>query len=361
MPLGRHTLDVSFESGHHVTGIFGPSGAGKTSLLEAIIGLRGSAVGTVRLDDHVWLDSERGVDLPPEARDIGYVPQAGLLFPHLSAEANIRAGVGRARGRGIDVESTFRNVVSVLELAPLLVQPVTVLSGGERQRVALARALCSGPRLLVLDEPLASLDVALRRRLLPYLRRIREEFSVPMLLVSHSPLEIKALCDDVLALREGRIVARGTPASVLTNPEVIADAHDEAPLSVFEVERASTSSTRTVVRLRGTDVLLTVRGTADEARGSMLVGIPVDAVMLAVERPNGISAANVLAGRIERIDPRGELALVHVRLAPTHPALLAELTQASIERLGLSVGAEVHAVIKASSCELIAERGGGPS
>lgn len=356
MPLGRFSLDVAFESAHRVTGLFGPSGSGKTSVLECVTGTRRAARGEIHLGDRVWLDSERGIRLPPEARDIGYVPQSGLLFPHLTARENLLVGKPRARARGVPFEETFRNAVEVLELTAALDQSVLVLSGGERQRVALARALCSGPRLLVLDEPLASLDVALQRRLLPFLRRIRDEFSVPMLLVSHSPLEIKALCDHVLAMRDGRVVAEGTPASVLSRPDVLAGSPGESLLSVFEAERAGATATRTLVRLRGSDVTLTVRGSVAGDPRSMLVGIPSDSVMLATTRPEDISAANVLRGRIVRIDASGELAIVHVELTEAQPPLLAELTVGSIERLGLQVGMPVHAVIKASSCELLCER-----
>lgn len=356
MPLGRFALDVAFESAHRVTGLFGPSGAGKTSLLEAVTGTRASASGLVRLGDQVWLDTERRICLAPEERDIGYVPQAGLLFPHMTARQNLLVGRRRALARGVDFEATFRNAVEVLDVSALLDQPVGVLSGGERQRIALARALCSGPRLLVLDEPLASLDLALQRRLLPFLRRIREEFSVPMLLVSHSPLEISALCDHVLALRDGRIVAEGSPASVLSKAEVLEGSPGESLLSVFEAERAGATETRTLVRLCGSDVTLTVRGSVAVGPGSILVGIPSDAVMLATIRPDHVSAANVVEGRIVRIEERGELAIVQVALTDAQPPLLAELTTASIERLGLEVGTSVFAVIKASSCEILGER-----
>lgn len=356
MPLGRFALDVDFESSHRVTGIFGPSGAGKTSLLEAVTGVRRSVRGRLCLGDQVWLDSERGVCLPPEERDIGYVPQAGLLFPHLTARENLRVGRRRALARGVDFDATFRNAVDVLDVAALLDQPVGVLSGGERQRIALARALCSGPRLLVLDEPLASLDVTLQRRLLRFLRRIREEFSVPLLLVSHSPLEISALCDHVLALRDGRIVAEGRPASVLSRADVLSGSPGEDLLSVFEVEPAGATETRTLVRLVGSSVTLAVRGSVASEPGTVLVGIPSDAVMLATVRPDHVSAANVVHGDIARIDVRGELAIVQVAIAASQPPLLAELTIASIERLGLVLGQPVYAVIKASSCEILGER-----
>lgn len=350
LALGPMTLEVRFESAHHVTGLFGPSGAGKTSLLECIIGLR-RAAGTIRLGDRVFLDDASGVRTPPELRDIGYVPQGGLLFPHLSARANVLTGRRRARARGVDVDRTFASVVDVLGIEGLLDRPVSVLSGGEKQRVALARALCSGPRLLAMDEPLASLDVGLQRRLLPYLRRVRDEFDVPMLLVSHSPLEIQTLCDHVIALREGRIVAEGAPADVLSRPEVLAGSPGEILVSVLDVVPTDGAA---CVKLRGTDVTLTVRGAP--IRGPSLVSVPADAVMLAIEEPTGISAANVLEGRIVGIDPCGELAIARVAVADEHPPLLAELTRSSLERLGLMEGLRVFAIVKATACTVFDER-----
>jgi molybdate transport system ATP-binding protein len=349
LPLGRFALDVDFTSAHRVTGIFGPSGAGKSSLLEAIIGLRPAARGRIALDEHVWLDSDTKRGVAVEHRDVGYVPQDGLLFPHLTVQENLAVGARRAKARGLDVEALHAQAIDVMGLGALLDASVRVLSGGERQRVALARALCSGPRLLVLDEPLASLDVAMQHALLPFLRRVREAVDVPMLLVSHAPLEVSALCDHVIALEEGKIVASGTPAEVLSSRVVARGMAATRLQSVFEVEPVI--GREGCFELVGTRVAITTRTTRTVGRA--LIAIPSDAVILAPIALHETTASNVLQGRVTRIDAHGAYSIVHVMLAEAHPPLLAEVTEASIVRLSIVVGAEVTALFKASSCEVL--------
>ncbi len=176
LPLAPFTLDVSARLEGNAVAVLGPSGSGKTSLLEVIAGLRRGAAGRVALDGQVFLDSESGRFLGPEERRIGYVPQDSLLFPHLDAAGNVRFGLKRGAG-----EKTFAEAVSILEITPLLSRYPATLSGGERQRVALARAVATEPRLLLLDEPLAAVDVELKGRILPYLLRIRDEKRIPFL------------------------------------------------------------------------------------------------------------------------------------------------------------------------------------
>jgi molybdate transport system ATP-binding protein len=207
--LGAFRLDIDARLEAPAVGLFGPSGAGKTTLLELVAGLRRPEAGVIRLDGEVLDDRAAGAWRAPEARRLGYVPQDGALFPHLSVERNLRYGL-----RGEDGAASFARVVEVLELGSHASKSVGQLSGGERRRVALGRALLSAPRLLLLDEPLAGLDAALRWRVLPYLRAVREAFGTPMLYVSHDPDEVVALCDEVLLLEAGRITARGTPTEL---------------------------------------------------------------------------------------------------------------------------------------------------
>jgi molybdate transport system ATP-binding protein len=192
LPLAHFDLEVTAELTSRVTGIFGPSGAGKTSLLDVVAGLRAPRAGRIILDDVVFNH------VPARHRRIGYVPQENALFPHMSVIANIRYG---ARDAAID------RVVEVLELGELLPRGVTALSGGEQKRVALARALVTSPRLLLLDEPLAGLDRPLHARILAFLQRIRDEFRLPMLYVTHDPLELGAIAEETLVLERGRVVA----------------------------------------------------------------------------------------------------------------------------------------------------------
>lgn len=213
LALAHFDLEVDVILRGPVTGIFGPSGAGKTSLLELIAGLRRPQQGAVNLADLSLTNVSTRTFVPPENRAIGYVPQDGALFPHLSVRRNLLYGF-HARATESDQGLTFDHVTSVLEIGTLTEREIGTLSGGERQRVALGRALLARPRLLLLDEPLAGLETTLRERLMPYLRRIRTEFSIPMVYVSHSPDEVVALCDEVIFLKNGRVEKHGAPTEL---------------------------------------------------------------------------------------------------------------------------------------------------
>jgi molybdate transport system ATP-binding protein len=213
LPLTPFTLEADARLEARITGIFGASGAGKTSLLEAITGLRRPAAGRIVLDGTVLSDAARGVFLAADRRHIGYVPQDDALFPHLNVRQNLCYG-HTASPAALPSGITYEHVVEVLDIAGLAQRRVDSLSGGERQRVSFGRAVLAAPRLLLLDEPLAGLDAELKRRVIPYLLSIRDAFGVPMLYVSHHPEEIVALCDDVLLFDRGRCVRRGAPADL---------------------------------------------------------------------------------------------------------------------------------------------------
>jgi molybdate transport system ATP-binding protein len=228
LQLDRFSLAVDVEIHEDVTAIFGASGAGKTSLLDLVAGLRRSQSAVIQLDGEVLTDTRGAVAVPTRRRHIGYVPKDLALFPHLSVQENVLYGFSAKAG--VQTPFTVEHVTGVLEIAPLLARGVNNLSGGEKQRVALARTLLSAPRLLLLDEPLANLDLDLKSRIIPYLKKIRDEFRVPMLYVTHSPDEVWALCDDVLVLEEGRFIARGRPAdlfAVTATPTYVLKSRDQ--------------------------------------------------------------------------------------------------------------------------------------
>jgi molybdate transport system ATP-binding protein len=351
LPLDRFELEVDFTTTHRVTGVFGVSGSGKTTLLETVAGLRRGARGVVRFGGDVWLDSGRRAWVPPERRGIGYVPQDSLLFPHLDVRGNLQAGHRRALRNGHAPGDAFDSIVRVLELEPLLGRAVATLSGGERQRVALGRALCSGPRLLLLDEPLASLDAALRRRVLPFLARVQAEFGLPVLLVSHDPVEVQALCEDLVVLREGRIVARGEPRAVLARPDVFPLAEHEGFQNVLPAVVVETHGETTRVRLGdGTSgPALTIPRSMLPPGGRLLVGIPADEVTLALEPPAGISARNAVPARVESVETAGAFHLVSARIAPGAPPLVAEVTADALADLDIAPGTELYLLLKTSA------------
>lgn len=209
---GVFTLEIRERLDARVTALFGPSGAGKTTVLDAIAGLRTPHSGRIVLGQRTLFSSDQDVNLPPQARHVGYVTQDVALFPHMNVRRNVL--YGRRPGQKLALGTVTR----MLEIAGLLDRPVAQLSGGERQRVAIARALMSAPELLLLDEPLAAVDVDLRRRILPYLERVRDELAVPIVYVTHARDEVLRLADRVVLLEDGVVTAAGDPADVLHAP-----------------------------------------------------------------------------------------------------------------------------------------------
>jgi len=351
LPLDHFDLRVELATRRPVTGIFGASGVGKTSLLETVAGLRRGAAGRVAFNGEVWLDTAARLFVAPERRHVGYVPQDGLLFPHLDVRGNLLAGSRRALDAGQRPEEILAKVVALLEIEPLLERSVATLSGGERQRVALGRALCSGPRLLLLDEPLAALDLPLRRKLLPFLARVRHELTVPMLLVSHDPIEVQALCDELVVLRHGAVIARGDPRRVLTDPEVFALAEEHRFENVFPGRIVHHRDSTSVVRLGAAVELITQRG-GGPTEEEVLVGVPATDVVLATEQPRGLSARNVLPGTATEVRSVGKWGLVTVELDDDVPPWTVELAESTPAELGLAPGSNVFLVVKATSCRI---------
>jgi len=210
--LQQFTLDVDVDIQHARTAIFGPSGAGKTSLLETIAGLRKPDSAKISFNGQLFDDSGRNYSLPVRLRRLGYVPQYDSLFPQLSVQRNLLYGSNR---KPKDHTLDFHHVIDFLEIGHLLERHVHSLSRGENQRVVIARALLSVPQLLLLDEPLTSLDAKLKNAILQQLQALHPEFGIPVLFVTHDPAEAIAICEEVLLLQAGRITARGNPAELL--------------------------------------------------------------------------------------------------------------------------------------------------
>jgi molybdate transport system ATP-binding protein len=205
--LGALNLSVHFEATGGATALFGPSGAGKTSVVNMIAGLLTPDRGAITLDDTVLFDAAKGIDVPPHQRRVGYVFQEGRLFPHLSVRQNLDYG-RRMSGRPYEAKE-FERIAALLNVGALFDRRPGKLSGGERQRVAVGRALLMRPRLLLLDEPLASLGAGHKREILPYLLRLRDDVGIPIVYVSHTPAEVRRIATTVVRLDDGRVVAAG--------------------------------------------------------------------------------------------------------------------------------------------------------
>jgi molybdate transport system ATP-binding protein len=341
LALSRFDLSIQETQRACITGVFGASGTGKSSLLESIAGLR-PARGSVRFGAKIWLDTSARRVVPPERRGIGYVPQDARLFPHLDVRGNLLAGAERAWEREVDLESLIREQAEALGIADLLAQMPSSLSGGERQRVALGRALCSAPRLLLLDEPFGALDTALRRSLLRYLNRVCTSSRAPVLLVSHDPVELCALCEDVWVIERGRVVRRGAPRDVLTG----ADLPENVLIGVMAPGADGVLSV--VVGA----VHVQVPSSTLEAGDKVVVVVRPDDVMLSLDEPRSISARNRLAANVVGLDRSEEHVLVELDLGPGTPPFKAELSRIATHELGLEPGKRVFVVFKASSCRV---------
>jgi molybdate transport system ATP-binding protein len=346
IPLAHFELDIDVSFEARLAAIFGPSGSGKTTLLDAIAGLRRIDEGEIQIAGRTLFSSTRRIDLPPQQRGIGYVPQEGALFPHLSVRKNILFGTERADHVDGSEAIPMEHVLEILEITHLLHRPVKQLSGGEAQRVALARAILARPQLLLLDEPLAALDIGLKERILPYLARVRDEFKIPMIYVTHNLTEVLTLADWVLMIRQGQLVTQGVPKEALRSTRAIMELPEEQVENIFSVVfvESDAAAGRTKVRLQGGQELFIPYVASPER--NFQIRISADDIMVAIKRPEGISASNVLSGTVRRIDSIDGQAMVTVAAGDE---FYARLTVSAIKRLGLVAETPVFLIMKTRS------------
>jgi molybdate transport system ATP-binding protein len=345
---GDFSLEVGFSAPTPgVTALFGRSGCGKSTLISLIAGLLTPDSGRILVDEDVWFDSERHLNVDARHRRMGVVFQDARLFPHLSVRSNLEYGTRRLP-RGVKRGIPFDDVVSLLGLGALVGRRPHELSGGEQQRVALGRALLSQPRLLLLDEPLASLDIARREEVLPYLEKLRDAFALPIVYVSHQFDEVLRLATRVVLLEAGRAVADGDVATVSRDPLLRAIVGPDSVGAVVTGEIAGIDASG-LARVRVGDATLNVE--LDEATPGQRIQIQVLArdVIVASEAPRGLSVRNVVPARVVSITPdTGRSVLIELDIGRTS-TLLARITARASQELALSPGQQVWALIKAVS------------
>jgi molybdate transport system ATP-binding protein len=343
---GSFLLDANFElPTPGVVALFGRSGCGKSTLVNVIAGLLDADSGTVALDDHVLLDTGRRIDVAPERRRIGYVFQDARLFPHLSVAGNLRYGEKRARAQRY---ATLDAVVGMLDLGALMDRRTHQLSGGERQRVAIGRALLSQPSLLLLDEPLASLDAARRDEVLPYLESLRDQMAVPMVYVSHNFDEVLRLATYVVLMEAGKTIAQGAVGEMSLNKNLRSIIGADAVGAIVEGSVLGTDPTSGLMRVKVGHGELKVQAEALPAGARLRVQLLARDLIVATRAPQHLSVRNVLAGVITAVtsDDAGS-DLVAIDIGGT--LIMARVTQAATRELALAPDLPVWALVKSVS------------
>jgi molybdate transport system ATP-binding protein len=344
---GDFTLDVHFHAPvPGITALFGRSGCGKSTLISLIAGLLPPDAGKLQIGDEVLVDTARGFELDTRHRRVGVVFQEARLFPHLSVQGNLQYGAKRLP-RGTATPIGFDDVLALTGLGGLLDRRPHELSGGERQRVALGRALLAQPRLLLLDEPMASLDLARREELLPYFEKLRDALAIPIVYVSHQFDEVLRLATRVVLMDAGRVLADGELAAVSRHPALREIVGPDAVGAVMSGNVEGTDDAGlTVVRVG--DAAFTVDHALVPGQRIQIQVLARD-VIIASARPSGLSVRNVVAARVLSVTADvGHAVLVELDIGRTS-TLLARITARAAQELGLVAGKQVWALIKAVS------------
>ncbi len=349
---GPFALDVSMEASSGVTGIIGPSGAGKSMLLSTVAGLTAPDAGSIYLDQQPLYESETNINLSPEHRELGMVFQDARLFPHMTVKSNLTF----SRRNNLPALSSLEEIVALLDIESLLHRRPHHLSGGEKQRVAIGRALLSAPAALLMDEPLASLDLARRREIMPFLERLRHRFDLPILYVSHNLDETLRLADNVVVMDQGKILARGGVEETLSRIDVqslilggAAAADHPEPVTIMAA----------TIGAQAADGLFSVETPWGTLTAPNITGAPGDQVRLRIRardivlstaEPSGLSIRNVIAGEVGVMTEAGG-AQVDVLVRPLGnndaPAVWARITQRAAKELDLQPGRPIWALLKA--------------
>lgn len=342
--IGALDIEAAFSTGAGITALFGRSGSGKTTLVNMMAGLVKPDAGHIKIDERILFDSNSGTNLPPHRRRIGYVFQEARLFPHLNVRQNLNYGTWFAKGRR---KTPFDQIVEMLGIAELLKRRPLHLSGGEKQRVAIGRALLSAPDILLMDEPLASLDDDRKGEILPYVERLRDQASMPIIYVTHAVPEITRLATSVVLMADGKSIASGSAAEILGRLDLL-------PFTSLDESGAGALIDATIARHEPADHLsvlasplgeLRVPQVAMPAGTTLRIQIKARDVMLSLTRPSGISALNVVPCEIAALsdDAAG---MVNVDLVHDRAHFMARVTRTSVRQLTLLPGTRLFAVVK---------------
>ena len=341
--LGSFSLDIDVcLPGRGVTAIFGPSGSGKTSLLRSIAGLERAGEGYLSVNNEVWQDDSRGVFIPVHRRSIGYVFQDASLFNHLTVQGNLDYGFKRVpvTERRVLLQQT----ITLLGIESLLQRQPGTLSGGERQRVAIARALATSPKLLLMDEPLASLDDARKAEILPFLERLHESLEIPVLYVSHAPDEVARLANHLVLLDAGRVTATGPAYELMTRLD-LPIAHGDSAAAIIDATVTSVDAAYHLSYAEFSGGRISLLNPCLVVGQRVRVRVQARDVSIALEQPRQTSVQNIFAVTVTSLSPDAP-GQVMLRLDAGGSAILARVTQKSVRALDLQAGTAAYAQVK---------------
>ena len=341
--LGSFTLRVDCTLETKVTAFLGVSGSGKSTLLNCVSGTLTPDAGEIAFGDEILYASASGINLPPEKRRFGYVFQEGYLFPHLTVAQNIRYGQPNPRKSS--------DAIDVLEISELLQRYPKELSGGQRQRVAIARALAMEPRMLLMDEPLAALDSALKDRIIPYLHHVKEVFEIPILYITHTFSEAMALADEAFLIADGEIMANGEPHRLLTAPSAMPIAQMTGVENILFLPVTASNKARGLTALEIGSQSLIIPYIDVEVGEVVPVAIRAEDIIISLEPDISVSARNILPGKIQYLDVRSERTWLSILVEWHHLAV--KITHEARDQLQLREGSEVYCVMKASAINIL--------
>lgn len=341
---GDFGLNLQIESSEGgVIALFGPSGCGKSTAIHLIAGLLTPDQGRIQVEEQVLFETAQGINVSAERRRIGYVFQDARLFPHLNVLGNLRYGLKRATAA---MQIDFDTVIELLGIGALLSRRPQQLSGGEKQRVAIGRALLSQPRLLLLDEPLASLDAARREEVLPYLERLRDFLRIPMIYVSHQFEEVLRLANHVVLMNQGSCLAQGTMSAISLHPALRTLIGPEAIGAVIDGQVTARDAQTGLAQVSVGSGCLNIESQSLQVGQVVRLQLLARDLILALNRPEGLSVRNALPVILTGLTPDGAHAVL-VELGIGDETLVARVTTSAAQELQLHIGQSLWVLIKA--------------